>query len=239
MGNHGWISIHRKIQECFLWVDKEPFDRRSAWIDLLLSANHENKKVMFDGKSIIVNRGDQLTSILALAGRWHWSRHKVSNFLNVLESEQMIVQKRDNKKTLITIVNYEVYQTITEVKGQQKDNRRTSKGHQKDTNNNYNNDNKDIIIEGEQNETNVVKASVIPPPIEWIEDYCKERNNGIDPQKFFDFYESKGWKVGKEKMKNWQACVRTWENRDKKEQKEDHKKQQYDFAALQKMIDEG
>lgn len=239
MGNQGWISIHRKIQECFLWVDKEPFDRRSAWIDLLLSANHEDKKVMFDGKPIIVNRGDKLTSILALADRWHWSRHKVSNFLNVLESEQMIIQKRDNKKTLITIVNYEVYQTIAEVKGQQKDNRRTSKGHQKDTNNNDNNDNKDIIIESERNETNVVKASVIPPPIEWIEEYCKERNNGIDPQKFFDFYESKGWKVGKEKMKNWQACVRTWENRDKKEQKEDHKKQQYDFDALQKMIQEG
>ena len=238
MGNQGWISIHRKIQECFLWVDKEPFDRRSAWIDLLLSANHENKKVMFDGKPIIVNRGDKLTSILALADRWHWSRHKVSNFLNVLESEQMIVQKRDNKKTLITIVNYEVYQTIAEVKGQQKDNRRTTEGHQKDTNNNDNNDNKDIIIESERNETNVVKASVIPPPIEWIEEYCKERNNGIDPQKFFDFYESKGWKVGKEKMKNWQACVRTWENRDKKEQKKNPGFQQtkYDFDALNKMI---
>lgn len=238
MGNQGWISIHRKIQECFLWVDKEPFDRRSAWIDLLLSANHENKKVMFDGKPIIVNRGDKLTSILALADRWHWSRHKVSNFLNVLESEQMIVQKRDNKKTLITIVNYEVYQTIAEVKGQQKDNRRTTEGHQKDTNNNDNNDNKDIIIESERNETNVVKASVIPPPIEWIEEYCKERNNGIDPQKFFDFYESKGWKVGKEKMKNWQACVRTWENRDKKEQKKNSGFQQtkYDFDAMYKMI---
>ena len=244
MGNQGWISIHRKIQECFLWVDKEPFDRRSAWIDLLLSANHEDKKVMFDGKPITVNRGDKLTSILALADRWHWSRHKVSNFLNVLESEQMIVQKRDNKKTLITIVNYEVYQTITEVKGQQKDIRRTSEGHQKDTNNNDNNDNKDIIKDIENGYafgTNVIKAFVIPPPIEWIEKYCKERNNGIDPQKFFDFYESKGWKVGKEKMKNWQACVRTWENRDKKEQKKDpgYQKTQYDFKELEKMIKEG
>jgi hypothetical protein len=117
----------------------------------------------------------------------------------------------------------------------------TTEGQQKDTNNNDNNDNKDIIIESERNETNVVKASVIPPPIEWIEEYCKERNNGIDPQKFFDFYESKGWKVGKEKMKNWQACVRTWENRDKKEQKKNsgYQKSQYDFAALNKFIQEG
>ena len=128
----GWIKLHRKIQECFLWVDKEPYDRRSAWIDLLLSANHEEKKLMFDGKPIIVNRGDKLTSILALADRWHWSRHKVSDFLNVLESEKMITQSRDNKKTLITIVNYGIYQDIEEEKGQQKDIRRTSEGQQKD-----------------------------------------------------------------------------------------------------------
>jgi len=51
------------------------------------------------------------------------------------------------------------------------------------------------------------------PSIEEIKDYCLERNNGIDAEQFFDFYESKGWLVGKNKMKNWQAAVRTWEKR--------------------------
>lgn len=41
--------------------------------------------------------------------------------------------------------------------------------------------------------------------------YCQERGNGVDPQTFVDFYESKGWMVGKSKMKNWKAAVRTWE----------------------------
>lgn len=41
--------------------------------------------------------------------------------------------------------------------------------------------------------------------------YCQERENGIDAEEFFDFYESKGWYVGKNKMKDWKACVRTWE----------------------------
>ena len=108
----GWISIHRKIQECFLWVDKEPFDRRSAWIDLLLLANHEDKKTLFDGKAIVVNRGQRITSIRILAERWHWSRTKVTSFLDLLESENMIVRNSDKKKTLLTIVNYDVYQDM-------------------------------------------------------------------------------------------------------------------------------
>ncbi len=56
----------------------------------------------------------------------------------------------------------------------------------------------------------------IKPSIEEIESYCKERNNNIDANAFYDFYESKGWKVGNQPMKNWKACIRTWENRNKK-----------------------
>ena len=53
------------------------------------------------------------------------------------------------------------------------------------------------------------------PTIEEIAAYCKARNNQIDPVAFHDFYESKGWVVGKSKMKDWQACVRTWEHKEK------------------------
>lgn len=51
------------------------------------------------------------------------------------------------------------------------------------------------------------------PSVEEIKQYCLDRNNGIDAEQFFDFYESKNWYVGKNKMKNWQAAVRTWEKR--------------------------
>ena len=51
------------------------------------------------------------------------------------------------------------------------------------------------------------------PTLEEVEEYCNERNNGIDPQKFIDFYESKDWMIGKNRMKDWKACIRTWENR--------------------------
>ena len=54
------------------------------------------------------------------------------------------------------------------------------------------------------------------PTINEIADYCIERKNNIDAETFYDFYESKGWKVGKNKMKSWKACVRTWEKRQTK-----------------------
>jgi hypothetical protein len=51
----------------------------------------------------------------------------------------------------------------------------------------------------------------VPPTVEEIKEYCLERNNNVDPQRFYDFYEAKGWYVGKNKMKDWKAAVRTWE----------------------------
>lgn len=57
------------------------------------------------------------------------------------------------------------------------------------------------------------------PSIEEIKAYCKERNNGIDAERFFDYYEAIGWKVGKNTMKDWKACVRTWERNQRQDEK--------------------
>lgn len=53
--------------------------------------------------------------------------------------------------------------------------------------------------------------NVIPPTLQMVSDYCESRRNGIDPQAFIDHYTSNGWMVGKTRMKDWQAAVRTWE----------------------------
>lgn len=65
------------------------------------------------------------------------------------------------------------------------------------------------------------KRTIIPPKLEWIQEYCRERGNSVDPEKFFDFYESKGWMVGKNKMKDWQSSVRTWERNSPNQKKHD------------------
>ena len=52
------------------------------------------------------------------------------------------------------------------------------------------------------------------PTVEEIRAFCAERGNGIDPQRFFDYYEARGWLIGNQPMKDWQAAVRTWESRE-------------------------
>jgi len=55
--------------------------------------------------------------------------------------------------------------------------------------------------------------NIIPPNIEDVEKYCNERQNDVNPAKFMAYYEQKGWKIGKEKMKNWKMAIHTWEHK--------------------------
>lgn len=78
---------------------------------------------------------------------------------------------------------------------------------------------KSIDIDNIKKESIKKDTRFIKPSIEEIEQYCIERNNGINANAFYDFYESKNWMVGKNKMKDWKACVRTWENRSSEKNK--------------------
>lgn len=56
------------------------------------------------------------------------------------------------------------------------------------------------------------RSRLTKPTLEEVKDYCEERKNNVDAQRWYDYYESNGWKVGKNSMKDWKACVRTWES---------------------------
>ena len=85
-----------------------------------------------------------------------------------------------------------------------------------------------------------------PPTVDDVRAYCTERGNSVDPQSFVDFYESKGWMIGKNKMKDWKAAVRTWERSETKTRQEGTAKlardnnnfdrRKYDFDALERGI---
>lgn len=77
----------------------------------------------------------------------------------------------------------------------------------------YNNIRLNNIKEYSFNKLKEHKKAFQKPTIKEIEDYCKERNNKVSAEAFYDFYESKNWFIGKNKMKDWKACVRTWERR--------------------------
>ncbi len=76
---------------------------------------------------------------------------------------------------------------------------------------------KEIEIEKEKEKDkkkSSAKRSFTPPTLQEVQEYCRERGNSVDPQRFLDFYEAKGWMIGKNKMKDWKAAVRTWERQD-------------------------
>lgn len=109
----GWIAIHRSLQDNWLWKkNNEPFDKRSAWIDLLLLTTHTDGKELYKGQLITRKRGEINCSILWLAQRWRWSRGKVERFLNLLETDGMLTQKRTANGTTITVENYSKYQSV-------------------------------------------------------------------------------------------------------------------------------
>lgn len=151
MSLQGYIKLHRKIKDCWLW-DGKPFDKRSAWIDLLLSASHQDTKFLLGNELIEIKRGMFVTSELKLMNRWGWSKSKVRAFLKVLENDSMIEVFTDKKKTTINIVNYDLYQDSETTKEPQKDHEETTKRPQKDTINNEKN---------EKNEKNNIYSSIV------------------------------------------------------------------------------
>lgn len=86
-------------------------------------------------------------------------------------------------------------------------------------------------------DSNKGRTKFVPPTVEEVKAYCLERKNGLDAQAFVDFYESKGWKVGKEPMKDWKAAVRTWENRRKCETPK--KETSFDMELINKRFELG
>lgn len=89
------------------------------------------------------------------------------------------------------------------------------------------------LLEGKKSKP---KPRFIPPTLNEVLEYCRNRVNYINPQVFIDFYESKNWMVGKSKMKDWKAAVRTWEKNnvsktDKRSRSERHSDKLRDIAA--------
>ena len=123
---NGWARIHRQIEENPLWLS-EPFTRGQAWVDLIIFANHKDSFFYIRGNKVDIKRGQIGWSQITIAKRWKWNRKKVRGFLNMLETGQQITQQKNTLTTVITILNYDKYQSKRTAEcpteGQQKDSR--------------------------------------------------------------------------------------------------------------------
>lgn len=143
MSKQGFIQLHRKIQDHWLYQEKRTFSKFEAWIDMLMMANHKDNKFLLGNELVEVKRGEFITSIRKLEERWKWSNTKVKSFLNLLQSDEMITYKSDTKKTVITIDKYSNYHDNDNQKTSQKHHDNDTNTLRKHTNNNDNNVNND------------------------------------------------------------------------------------------------
>lgn len=135
MAGNGWIKLHRKIQQNYLWSEKRKFSKFEAWVDILLMVNHEDVKVPLGNELIEVKRGSRITSYWKLAERWQWSRTKATAFLKLLQVDGMLIVNSDTKKTVLTVVNYDFYQDRETEKSHRKDTEKTPKRRNKNEKN--------------------------------------------------------------------------------------------------------
>jgi len=82
---------------------------------------------------------------------------------------------------------------------------------------------RDVLMLGRNKELKTFQK----PTVAEIQTYCDERANGIDGEVFWNFYESKGWKIGKTPMKSWKSAIVTWEKTNKEKDKEKNNKPNY------------
>ena len=114
--SNGWIKLHRAIKDNPIW-NSEPHSKGQAWADILIEAGHSARKLSIKGQVILLERGQKDRSELTLSKTWKWSRGKVRRFLKLLESESMILQKTGHLTSVITVCNYDIYQSMEELGG--------------------------------------------------------------------------------------------------------------------------
>ena len=156
----GYVPIWRSIKDNWIWKMDEPFDYRSAWIDLLLSANHEEKKIYIDGRIQVIKRGQLWTSIVKLGRTWGWSRSRVYRYIDLLKSDGMILTDGTASGTLITLVNYGSFALSRNASDTSND---TSDETTPDTSGDTTGDTQTITIDNVNNSDNGEKDIPAPP----------------------------------------------------------------------------
>lgn len=215
----GWIKISRQITEDGLYFDGK-FDRMHAWIDLLLIATAQvAKNVRVRGIEVELQPGDIAIAENNLADRWGWSRNTVRKFLQCLEVDNKIVLRKSQIINIISVVNWQKYQQVEQQNEQQIEQQIEQQNEQQEekerTKEKEEIKKEENILSIDNIEKKERTSYFVVPKIEDIKAYINRQNYSFDAESFYDFYESKGWMVGKNKMKDWKAAVRNWQRMDK------------------------
>ena len=194
-----------EIAEKYGMIEAVLLNHFEYWIEL----NRANGKNFYDGRFWTFNSMKAFSEIFP-----YLTEKKIRNALKHLQDEGLILTGNYNKSAYDRTLWYAFSDFAESIfpKGQmdlpERANQFSQKGEPIPDNNTDNNPNNNTDREKRKRFT--------PPTVEEVRAYCQERNNGIDPHRFVDFYTANGWTQGRGKpIKDWRAAVRTWEARDK------------------------
>lgn len=192
-----YIKLDRKMLD---WGWYEDIPVKVLWTHILLKANWTVST--FQGMEI--PRGAFVTSTSHLAIETGLSEKQVRGALAKLEMTGEVACKKTNKYTYIYVCKWDEYQVVCDDEGTQT---AVLEGTREGTPQGNNIRNKEDKKPRNIKENTKEKR----PTIDEVRDYCRERNNGVDADRWYAYYESNGFKVGRNPMKDWRACIRTWE----------------------------
>ena len=199
----GWIKIHRQIKEHWLYTENRVYSKFEAWMDILMSVNFTDAQTIIKGKLYNVKRGDCLYSLETWSKRWGWDKSKVRRFMSLLEKDGMIVLKSDTTTTQLTVCKYDSYQ----------DNRHTDET--QTTHRRHADDTQTTLREEEEERKKEKRKVFIKPTIEEIRTEMLKKQMIDESERFYHYYESNGWMIGKNKMKCWKSAIVTWKKNQK------------------------
>lgn len=219
-----YIKLSRKILDWEWWHD---INTCRVFIYFLLKANWK------DGtwKGVEVKRGSYISSLDKVADETDLTRDEVRTALKHLIKTKEITTVATRKYTVFSVVNYDLYQNVTT---------------QNPTELPIKSPTIPLLIPSIEERKEVKKVRnnniFVPPSVDEVKSYCKERGNTVDAQSFVDFYTANGWVQGKGKpIKDWKACVRTWEKNNKKVDSKNkftgfENQRDYDFDSVEKSL---
>lgn len=212
----GWIKLHRSLKD---WEWYSDHNATRLLIHLLVSVNYEDKP----WKNEIVKAGTMITSWDNLSHETGLSVKQVRTAMSKLEKGREVGRQVGgngaSKWQVITLMKWDKLQDDGQINGQTKGSksgkqRATTKEVKKQEVKNNTSTSINIDIEVEQQAAKSQKPiRFIKPTISDIEVFTQASNLNLNPDHFFDFYESKDWMVGKNKMKDWKAAARNWARR--------------------------
>ena len=189
-----------------MYADDEGFVKNPKRIQKMIGATEDDLRVLVAKRFVLSYE----SGIIVIK---HWKMH------NLIRKDRFHETEYTEEKSMLYIKGNGAYtldpeqgEPLLTTKWQPNDNQMTTKCHT------------EVRLGKDSIGKDKKEKRFTKPTVEEVRAYCQERNNKVDPETFIDFYESKGWKIGKESMKDWKAAVRTWEKRDKEDTKRTNSK---------------